>query len=75
MRLQKFLYPRQSHIPAITNSSTIEAVINNAGRALELVDAEGSLAAYVWRFEPPDGDARALAESLLKPLYMAAKQA
>ena len=30
----------------------IEAVINNAQRAVELVDAEGSLAAYVWRFEP-----------------------
>lgn len=30
----------------------IEAAINNAQRALELVDAEGSLAAYVWRFEP-----------------------
>ncbi|NLW96120.1 MAG: DNA-3-methyladenine glycosylase I, partial [Xanthomonadaceae bacterium] len=25
---------------------------NNARRALELVEAEGSLAAFVWRFEP-----------------------
>jgi DNA-3-methyladenine glycosylase I len=30
----------------------IEAVINNAGRAIELVQSEGSLAAYVWSFEP-----------------------
>ena len=30
----------------------IEAAINNAKRAVELVEAEGSLAAYVWRFEP-----------------------
>ena len=30
----------------------IEAAINNARRALELVEAEGSLASYVWRFEP-----------------------
>ena len=28
-------------------------MINNAGRAVELVEAEGSLAEYVWRFEPP----------------------
>ena len=32
----------------------IEAVINNAGRAVELVEAEGSLARYAWRFEPDD---------------------
>jgi DNA-3-methyladenine glycosylase I len=48
----------------IRHRGKIEAVINNAGRALELVDAEGSLAAYVWRFEPPDGDARDLARDL-----------
>lgn len=39
--------------PAIVrNRAKIEAVINNARRALELVDAEGSLAHYLWRFEP-----------------------
>ena len=37
----------------IRHRGKIEAVINNAGRAVELVDSEGSLAAYVWRFEPP----------------------
>jgi DNA-3-methyladenine glycosylase I len=36
----------------VRNRAKIEAVINNAGRALELAEAEGSLAHYVWRFEP-----------------------
>jgi DNA-3-methyladenine glycosylase I len=50
----------------VRHRGKIEAVINNAQRAVELVDAEGSLAAYVWRFEPevhPDTpDRAALAE-------------
>ncbi|HEY2004854.1 MAG TPA: DNA-3-methyladenine glycosylase I [Solirubrobacteraceae bacterium] len=36
----------------IRHRGKIEAAINNASRALELVEAEGSLASYVWRFEP-----------------------
>ncbi len=36
----------------IRHRGKIEAVINNAQRMLELKDSEGSLAAYVWRFEP-----------------------
>jgi DNA-3-methyladenine glycosylase I len=36
----------------VRHRGKIEAVINNAGRACELVDAEGSLGAFVWRFEP-----------------------
>jgi len=36
----------------VRHRGKIEAVINNARRALELVDREGSLAAYLWRFEP-----------------------
>jgi len=36
----------------VRNRKKIEAVINNARRALELVEAEGSLGSYVWRFEP-----------------------
>ncbi len=36
----------------VRHRGKIEAVINNARRAVELVDAEGSLAAYIWRFEP-----------------------
>ena len=36
----------------VRNRAKIEAVINTARRALELVDSEGSLAHYIWRFEP-----------------------
>jgi len=36
----------------VRHRGKIEAAINNARRARELVDREGSLAAYVWRFEP-----------------------
>ena len=39
----------------VRHRGKIEATINNARRALELVEAEGSLAAFVWRFEPPPG--------------------
>lgn len=39
----------------IRHRGKIEAVINNAKRARELVKSEGSLAAYVWRFEPDPG--------------------
>jgi DNA-3-methyladenine glycosylase I len=37
----------------VRHRGKIEATINNAQRAVELIEAEGSLAAYVWRFEPP----------------------
>jgi DNA-3-methyladenine glycosylase I len=36
----------------VRHRGKIEAVINNARRAVELVQAEGSIARYVWRFEP-----------------------
>lgn len=36
----------------VRHRGKIEAVINNAARARELVKEFGSLAAYVWRFEP-----------------------
>jgi DNA-3-methyladenine glycosylase I len=36
----------------VRHRGKIEATINNARRAVELVEQEGSLAAYVWRFEP-----------------------
>jgi DNA-3-methyladenine glycosylase I len=40
----------------IRHRGKIQAVINNAARACETVEAEGSLAAFLWRFEPaPDG--------------------
>jgi len=36
----------------VRHRGKIEAVINNAQRARELVKREGSLAAFIWRFEP-----------------------
>jgi DNA-3-methyladenine glycosylase I len=36
----------------VRHRGKIESVINNARRALELVDEAGSLAAFLWRFEP-----------------------
>ena len=36
----------------VRHRGKIEAVINNAQRALELVKEEGSLAAFIWRYEP-----------------------
>jgi DNA-3-methyladenine glycosylase I len=36
----------------VRHRGKIEATINNARRAVELVEEEGSLAEYVWRFEP-----------------------
>lgn len=41
----------------VRHRGKIEAVINNARRACELVDEEGSLAAFLWRFEPRDAQA------------------
>ena len=36
----------------VRHRGKIEATINNAARAVELVEEQGSLASYVWRFEP-----------------------
>ena len=43
----------------VRHRGKIEAVINNAQRARELVKREGSLAAFIWRYEP---DAKTLAQ-------------
>ncbi|TAJ22294.1 MAG: DNA-3-methyladenine glycosylase I [Nitrospirae bacterium] len=43
----------------VRHRGKIEAVINNARRARELVKREGSLAAFIWRYEP---DMKQLAE-------------
>jgi DNA-3-methyladenine glycosylase I len=55
----------------VRHRGKIEAVINNAARMLELLEAEGSLAAYVWRFEPEPRTGRldraALAELTTTP--------
>jgi DNA-3-methyladenine glycosylase I len=37
----------------VRHRGKIESTINNAKRACELIDEAGSLAAYIWRFEPP----------------------
>jgi DNA-3-methyladenine glycosylase I len=44
----------------VRHRGKIEAVINNARRARDLVEREGSLAAFLWRYEP---DAEQLAKS------------
>lgn len=36
----------------VRHRGKIEAVINNAKRAKEMVKAEGSIAAFVWRYQP-----------------------
>ena len=43
----------------VRHRGKIEAVINNARQARELVKREGSLAAFIWRYEP---DAKQLAK-------------
>ena len=45
----------------VRHRGKIEAVINNAKRARELVKAHGSLAAFIWKYEP---DASALGKPL-----------
>jgi DNA-3-methyladenine glycosylase I len=39
----------------VRHRGKIEATVNNARRAIELVEEEGSLAAFIWRFEPDAG--------------------
>jgi DNA-3-methyladenine glycosylase I len=56
----------------VRHRGKIEAVINNAGKAVELVAAEGSLAAYVWGFEPPPRTSR-LDRARLAELAMTAE--
>ena len=40
----------------VRHRGKIEAVINNAKCAQQLIKQEGSIAAYVWRFEPDEKD-------------------
>ncbi len=44
----------------VRHRGKIEAVVNNARKARELVEREGSLAAFIWRYEPA-------AKSLVEP--------
>ena len=46
-----------SAMPALSATrGKIEATINNAARAIELVEEFGSIAAFVWRYEPKPED-------------------
>ena len=40
----------------VRHRGKIESTINNARRALEIVAAHGSLASYIWTFEPPPAE-------------------
>jgi DNA-3-methyladenine glycosylase I len=40
----------------VRHRGKIESTINNAKRALELVEEHGSLAAYAWSFQPPPAE-------------------
>jgi DNA-3-methyladenine glycosylase I len=52
----------------VRHRGKIEATINNAQRALELIAAEGSLAGYLWSFEPArDRDDKVLAPGEVAP--------
>lgn len=51
----------------IRHRGKIAATINNAQRALELIEREGSLAAFVWRYEPDAGTAAEPATATTSP--------
>jgi DNA-3-methyladenine glycosylase I len=59
----------------VRHRGKIEAVINNAGRMAELVQAEGSLAHYVWSFEPETREARLDRAGLPEPAVSAESKA
>ena len=40
----------------VRHRGKIESTINNARRCVELIETEGSLAAFVWSFEPPPAE-------------------
>ena len=50
----------------VRHRGKIRSTINNAARAAELVEAEGSLAAYFWGWEP-DGDEVDRSEEFVVP--------
>lgn len=56
----------------IRHRGKIEATINNAKRALEMVKEEGSIAAFIWRYEP---DPKTRPKKLTKKALMKLTQA
>jgi DNA-3-methyladenine glycosylase I len=55
----------------VRHRGKIEAVIHNARRACDLVEEEGSLAAYVWGFEPSPGERAAHRSVSISPASLA----
>jgi DNA-3-methyladenine glycosylase I len=52
----------------VRHRGKIEAVISNAQRCLDLQESEGSLAAFVWRFAPSQGERpRKITKSAIPP--------
>lgn len=53
----------------VRHRGKIESVINNAGRALNLMDEAGSLAAFLWRFEAaPEHRPAIVTRAAIQPL-------
>ena len=53
----------------VRHRGKIEATINNAGRACEVVEEFGSLAAYLWRYEAdPAGRPKRIDEAVLRTM-------
>ena len=60
----------------VRHRGKIESTINNARRCADLIDAEGSLAAFVWGFEPdPRSRPRKLTWNVLKTMAITAESA
>ena len=58
----------------VRHRGKIEAAISNARRACDLVDEVGSIAAFVWRFEPPQASRpKKMTEPLLRALTTSAE--
>lgn len=58
----------------VRHRGKIEAVINNAQRAMELIEREGSLAAFVWRYEPRVTNDKPQSASTSKESHALAKE-
>ena len=58
----------------VRHRGKIESTINNAKRALELIDEHGSLAAYFWSLEPPPASRpKKLSHETLKTMSITAQ--
>jgi len=55
----------------VRHRGKIEAVINNAARAQAIMSEFGSLASYIWRFEPPEDEVRVPQSTTTSPASLA----